>query len=382
MATRFSKIVNKLEKRKLVQRIQHEDGIYLHVRLAVQIAVNNRVKNDISKCQQRHEVARALLRKSIPHPDITQPGIERLWPATTTYSHCLDGLYRQATLSTTDSATTQDLELAELISDCVHFMHERGSQTETMPLLLLASRICKSLLPHSPIRVKALYPSILLLRSKYESFAGIAGRAEAFRLLATATDMHTEYWVELPTDNEAGQYDAKIKLASLHYELACNYMQREQLAKAGEVFNHVLEVYEKLGGENVHPVRYGLVRCHQALILGSKGKTSEALHLANSGYILVKSMLEPNPHLEVEIMFLLAMLAFNLGRNKQALELHKAVLKARYSLLGPKHHETLSSQYMVAVCEYNSGLEGRREAEYDWLTERVQELLLIWLIFP
>ena len=251
-------------------------------------------------------------------------------------------------------------------------MHERGSQTETMPLLLLASRICKSLLAHSPIRVKSLYPSLLLLRSKYEGLAGLAGRAEAFRLLATATDMHTEYWIELPTNDEAGKYSAKVKLASLHYELACNYMQREQLAKADEVFNHVLEVYDKLGGEDAHPVRYGLVRCHQALILGSQGQTREALELANSGYKLMKSMLEPNPHLEVEIMFLLAMLAFNLGRSKQAFELHKAVLKARHNLLGPKHHETLSSQYMVAVCEHNSGLEGRREAEYDWLIARVQ----------
>ena len=336
------------------------------------MAVNHRVKTDPSKCQQRHETARALLRKSIPHPDITQPSIEKLWPATTTYHHCLDGFYRQAILSTPHSAPTQDLELAELISDGVHFMHERGSQTETMPLLLLASRICKSLLAHSPIRVKSLYPSLLLLCSKYESLAGLAGRAEAFRLLATATDMHTEYWVELPTNDDAGKYSAKVKLASLHYELACNYMQREQLAKADEVFNHVLEVYDKLGGEDAHPVRYGLVRCCQALILGSQGQTREALELANSGYKLMKSMLEPNPHLEVEIMFLLAMLAFNLGRNKQAFELHKAVLKARHNLLGPKHHETLSSQYMVAVCEHNSGLEGRREAEYDWLIARVQ----------
>ena len=346
------------------------------------MAVNKRIKTTTSYCQQCHESARALLRKSIPHPDITQPGIERLWPASTTYYHCLDGFYRQAILSPPNFATTQDLELAEIISDGVHFLHERGSQIETMPLLLTGSHICKSLLPHSPIRVKALYPSILLLRSKYESSAGIAGRAEAFRLLATATDMHTEYWVELPTNDEAGKYSAKVKLASLHYELACNYMQREQLAKADEVFNHVLEVYDKLGGENVHPVRYGFVRCHQALILGSQGQTREALELADSGYKLVKSMLEPNPHLEVEIMFLLAMLAFNLGRNKQALELHIAVLKARHNLLGPKHHETLSSQYMVAVCEHNSGLEGRREAEYDRLVGGAPLFSLIWLISP
>lgn len=249
-------------------------------------------------------------------------------------------------------------------------MHERRSQTEAMPLLLAASHICKSTLPQDPTRVKSLYPSILVLRSKYESFAGIAGRAEAFRLLATATDMHTEYWVELPTS--AGSYEAKVKLASLHYDLACNYMQREQLAKANEVFNHVLEVYDKLGGENAHPVRYGLVRCHQALILGSKGQTSEALELASKGYVLVKAMLEQNPHLEVEIMFLLAMLAFNSGRNKQAFELHLAILKARYKLFGPKHHETLSSQYMVAVCEHDNDVEGRREAEYDRLSELVQ----------
>ena len=246
-------------------------------------------------------------------------------------------------------------------------MHERGSQTETMPLLLAASRICESTLAQDPMRVKSLYPSILVLRSQYESFAGISGRAEAFRLLATATDMHTDYWAELPTN--AGKYEAKVKLASFYYDLACNYMQREQLAKADEVFNHVLEVYDKLSGEDAHPVRYCLVRCHQALILGSKGQTNKAFELANSGYILVKTMLEPNPHLEVEIMFLLAMLAFNLGRNEQAFELHLAVLKARHELLGPKHHETLSSQYMVAVCEHNSDLEGRQKAEYVSLTE-------------
>ena len=183
--------------------------------------------------------------------------------------------------------------------------------------------------------------------------------------------MHTEYWVELPPNDGEGKYEAKVKLASLHYELACNYMQREQLGKADEVFAHVLEVYDKVGGENVHPVRYGMVRCYQALILGSReGRASEALELANSGYELVKSLLEANPHLEVEIMFVLAMLAFNLGRNKQALELHKAVLKARYKLFGEKHHETLSSLYMVAVCEHNSGVEGRRKAEYDWLRDR------------
>ena len=370
LPARFSKIVGELEKKKLVQRIQHDDGIYLHVRLAVQIAVNKRVRNDRFKCQQRYETAQTLLRKSIPHPDITQPGNEKLWPASTTYYHCLDGFCRQAILSAPSSGPTQDLELAELTSDGVHFMHEHRSQTDTMPLLLAASRICESTLPTDPMRVKSLYPSILVLRSKYESCAGIAGRAEAFRLLATATDMHTDYWAELPTD--AGSYEAQVKLASLHYDLACNYMQREQLAKADEVFNHVLEVYDKLGGENVHPVRYALVRCHQALILGSKGQTSEALELASKGCVLVKAMLEQNPHLEVEIMFILAMLAFNQGRNKQALELHLAILKARYKLFGPKHHETLSSQYMVAVCEQYSDIEGRREAEYDRLTERVR----------
>ena len=370
MSARFSKIVDELEKRKLVQRIQHDEGIYLHVRLAVQIAVNKRVQNDTFKCQQRYETVQALLRKSIPHPDITQPGNERLWPASTTYFYCLDGFYRQAILSAPSSGITQDLELAELISEGTYFMHGQDSQTETMPLLLAGSRICELALPQDPMRVKSLYAFILVLRSKYESFAGIAGRAEAFRLLATATDMHTDYWVELPTD--AASYEAKSKLASFHYDLACNYMQREQLAKADEVFNHVFEVYDKLGGENAHPVRYALVRCHQALILGSKGQTSEALQLANSGYKLVKAMLEENSHLEVEIMFLLAMLAFNLGRNKQALELHLAILKARHELSGPKHHATLSSQYMVAVCEHNSGLEGRREAEYDRLPERAE----------
>ena len=253
-------------------------------------------------------------------------------------------------------------------------MRERNSQIETTPLLQTASRICKSTLPQLPLKVKSIYPSTLVLRSKNETFAGIAGRAEAFHFLAKATDMHTEYWEDLPTKIDS--YDAKVKLASLHYELACNYMQRELLVKADEVFNHVLEVYDKLGGEDAHPVRYGLVRCHQALILGSKGQTSEALETANKGYVLVKAMLEPNPHLEVNIMFLLAMLAFNLGRNKQALELHLAILKARYKLLGAKHHETLSSQYMVAVCELNSDLEGRREAGYDWLTERVQQCFL------
>lgn len=339
------------------------------------MAVNKRIETNPSKYQQRHETALVLLRNSIPRPDITQPHIEKLWPPTTTYHHSLSGLSRAATLSPPPPTSPQDLSLASLIADGVHFLHERHSQTDPTPLLLLASHICTSLLPNAPILItlKSLYPSLLLLRSKYESNAGLAGRAEAFRLLATATDMHTEYWVELPTDDEAGKYEAKVKLASLHYELACNFMQREQLAKADEVFTHVLEVYDKLGGEDVHPVRYGMVRCHQALILGSmKGQTSEALELANSGYMLVKSMLEPNPHLEVEIMFLLAMLAFHLGRKKQALELHMAVLKARYNLLGPKHHETLSSQYMVAVCEHTSGVEGRREAEYDWLTERVQ----------
>lgn len=133
------------------------------------------------------------------------------------------------------------------------------------------------------------------------------------------------------------------------------HIELNMIDEAGENFKCGLEYYRRMGNEETLPSRFGILYWIQMLVLATKGEASDARELARHATRLVSDAVGVETPLTLETKFYAAVVAFTTGDIAAALQLHRDILEVRLRLLGKSHHDTLSSQYNIAVPYQNLG---------------------------
>ena len=307
------------------------------------------------QCRVLYDTYRILARKNFPRLDIAERGDGRYWTEMQKYYNCVEGLLVGAEIHKTncDDFTADDLEFAELLTDAARYQYEIGYGVLGMPLLKKASVICANAFSIHDKRVMslALHTPVLCLASAYEAFAGLEARDRAERSITKSMRAHDMF--KEVRDQYGLESQTRLTEAMLLSRIGETFMQKERLDLASTHHARSLAIYQKEGGEEQHGFRCGRIHLHNAFIKASEGTESAraALEMSIWAFQLIEPRTTTCLHSRVWFEFLRALLLFNCGDVNGSLDLHRRVLEDRKQYLGFDDHETLSSQYCVAVCE-------------------------------
>ena len=312
---------------------------------ALQMRVLHQLDKNLLQRQSIYESARDVVRENFPRPNIAARGDERTWPAMSKYIPHIMSLH--AAVVASDPKIDGDLEFAGILADASRFHYELGVHEDAVPLLHTAENICDDILPVKPTDTKAVYPAILSLLSLYERFAGVQGRNTALVYIQKSVELQAEYMhdlsVSLATDLD------HINVGRFFLDQGCNFLHTEDITEADSSFAQALDSYAKAGDENALGVRFGSAYAFQSFICAVNSRKKEAVELSDRGYRIVREILGDDSHQSTLLNFLRALILFNTGELEASRSIFQDVLAIRRRRLGETNHETLSSQYCLAV---------------------------------
>ena len=351
-----------LKRRGLLKKTDDELGSHLKIDEALKVGVSRYCDfGDTSKgddeLRSLYEALRDLLYKAFPTIDVVRRG-ERDWKDMSKYFFCVEGLFIGAQTYAPDGVDfmKRDLPMARLLADAGRYQYETCFGVRAVPLLQKARHICNTTCDQADLKVPSkmiLFPTLCLL-SAYSLFGGIQAKRASHLLLNKAADNHRELCT---AGFYNGREDRKDIMAAIFLSHTGDaYMQSEDLVAASERYELSLHYYLRPSGEQHHRFRSGRARLYNAFILASKGthKAGLALQQAEGAFQSMDPQTGLFAHSVLWYRFLRALLLFNCGHFESACKLHQEVLTDRKLLLGDTDHETLSSQYCVAVCEMRS----------------------------
>ena len=342
---RFNEAVGILCERHLIQVSEVEEGRCLITHRALQMHVLHELDKNLLQRQMVYESARDVVREAFPRPNIAARGDERTWPATSKYLPHITSLH--AAVVASDPKIDGDLEFVDILVDASRFHYESGVHEEAVPLLHTAESICDDMLSVKPMDTKALYPAILSLLSLYERFAGVQGRNTALSYIQRSVELQVEYMRDL-SPSSVTDLD-HINLGRFFLDQGCNLLQTEDITEADSSFTQALDSYTKAGDEKVLGVRFGSAYVFQSFICAVNSRKKEAVELSDRGYRIVRKILGDDSHQSTFLNFLRALILFNTGELEVSCSIFKDLLAVRRRRLGDTNHETLSSQYCLAV---------------------------------
>ena len=138
-------------------------------------------------------------------------------------------------------------------------------------------------------------------------------------------------------------------------------MQTDDIRDAGLSFVKALISYSKAGDEKTLDVRIGSAYVFQSFIHATASQKKEALKFSDRGYHMVREILGDDSHQSILLNFLRALILFNTGEPEASHSIFQDVLAVRRRCLGESNHETLSSQYCLAVTSQRLGDLGKAE---------------------
>jgi tetratricopeptide (TPR) repeat protein len=291
-----------------------------------------------------------IVRSPFPRLDPAKRGDPSKWAVYEKYLPQVISL--EEAFAQSNPKISDDLEFTTILRDAGSYLMNSGYQPDAVTLLETAVAVCNSLLETEPLIAGNVLDGCLSNLQVYNQFMGVAGRKNALKLTARELELRTAQVDGLPRDQYA-KTDV-IKFGRVFVDKACAHSQMELLEEAGEFFDSALEWYHEAGGEEALPARMAqLYACQLWVVAPSQNKT-KTRELIQRSLKLASDSVGPENPLTLAAMFSAATALFTIGDIAEALQLHKKVHEARVRLRGPAHHDSLASQYQVAVCDQNS----------------------------
>ena len=292
-----------------------------------------------------------LLCKCFPPIDFARRG-ERNWDDLHKYFNCVGGLVAGARVLAPDDVDfmSDDLPFAGVLVDAARYQYETRFDVRALPLLQRASCICR--FPYTEAEKMTLkstiHSSAQCLLSAYCLLGGIRARGHARSYAAEAIKTFNQFWA-----SGCSIALRKLRAAVILSHSSDVLMQAEQIVEASTDYDILLETYEQNDDEQQNQFRLARARLYKAFILICQGghRVGDALQIAEKAFQILETRVKTFAHCMLWFRFLRALLLFNCGVFDESWRAHSEVLKMKQLQLGETDHETLSSQYCVAVCE-------------------------------
>lgn len=345
---RFNLAVGVLRERNLVDRMSSPEGGYLRTHRALQRSILHHLDRNLEQRSAIFEQALLIVRQAFPRQNLMLRADPTNWPINQRYLPHITSL--NAAFIQSQPPMPNSMVFAELLRDGSAFLFNWHVREEALLLLKTAEAICHTD-QSSSIALKIL-PFIESDLGIYDQYNGVAARESGLEHTKRALTLYQDHNARLEPEKLV-QNDL-IAIGRFQVDHGCCWLAKDDVSRAGEMYDLAFSSYQVAGTEETLKVRFGTVYTFRGLIQAAHKNFDQSKQWMEKGLGLIQSALGTEAHFALWCQLLVGMGAFARGDIASALEIQKQVLQGRLRLHAKGHHEILSSQYMVAVAQQRS----------------------------
>lgn len=343
---RFLEIRESLTKRQLIQRDTLGTEPCLSIHRSLQLDLLFRLQKEPKKKQVAFEKAVALVRRAIPRQHETQTSVYQHWA---NYERHQPHILSLREIWPHNASTLYPLEdFASLLSDAANYMWERGFANDGIQCAQVAIKIYEKL--SQPNRLELAQAYTLLGVVTLEE--GISGRTDGLASVIKALELRKEH-IESPPPG--GSSHEQLLYANAWNDFGCALLEFSNYDEAEKYIRHALAIKERNSTKEKEPMEFGETYMNLALIRASQRRFKDASDLISQAVDLATKAHGFQSASTQSWCFYWAMILFDSGDKKGALEKHLAVLNERINDFGDSGTRTRESYYALGAVHHANG---------------------------
>lgn len=326
-----------LLKRRLIQTKETHGHQYLTIHRELQRNVREELALDRHRENVVFNQALHLVHKQYPEPSPIQVPEPDKWPE---YKRLLPHVFslRQAYIAAKGRIRPSQI-FGKLLSDVGINQWEQGVTKEGIQMLYTAEEIFEGLFDDTSATRANIHTAIAMMTEN----TGIYRRKEGLERREKVLAIRERIASEKKTLNR----QEEMLLYNAYMDLVLSLLQYNDYKQAEPIVYRCLEKYKEWGTEDEVPYEYAKYYHNLSIVQMFHQDFENAIDSAKLGvYWMGKS---GKIALSYRFKFDLACILTQSGKLREALEMHKGILKARSFIYGKNNELTLHSCYAVAV---------------------------------
>jgi len=348
---RFNEAIRVLRERHLVERDETPSGVNLRTHRALQRTILHRLDSDPESRQLIFNDVAILVRKAFPIINLAKRG--DLGTALISEKYLPQIISLNTAFAQSHPKMGNNFNFAWFLQDAGYYLLNKGIEVDGIPILETSVEVGTAMIPTDPTKVRPIVADALSSLQLYKQYFGIPGRQEAQRLTTTELELLDEQMAGIPKDHWT-DYD-KIAMIRALVDLGVTSVQLSHMDEGAAALERALEQYDDLQDQAPVLARLALIKCCKLWPSASEQKDRDTRKLASEACELMAQELGNDAPLTQTVKFVAASAMFTIGDIDEALRRHKEVYDAFQHDRGSSAHETLASQYNLAVCYQNVG---------------------------
>jgi len=239
------------------------------------------------------------------------------------------------------------------LQDAGYYLLNKGIEVDAIPILETAVEVGTAMVSTDPAKIRPIVADALSSLQLYKQYFGISGRQEAKRLTITELELLDEQMAGVPKDQWT-DHD-KICFVRALVDLGVTSIQLTQMDEGNAALERALGYYNILQDQAPVVARLALIKCCKLWPSATEQKAGDTRKLATEACELMVRELGKDAPLTQQVKFVAASAMFTIGDVDEALQRHKDVYDTLLRDRGSSAHDTLASQYNLAVCYQNVG---------------------------
>ncbi|KAK0646946.1 hypothetical protein B0T16DRAFT_511487 [Cercophora newfieldiana] len=354
-AHRFNEALVILQERRAVDRVITASGPKLRIPRVSQLRTLHLLHQDP---KHRNFVFRdvvAMTRRAFPVPDIVKRDNRDNLPRYKKYISQV--IATHAAFVKSRPKLEADFNFLTILRDAALFCVDDGYNMDGAPLAETGMVIGMVLVEKDYESVFFVLLDCISSLGNFSEWLGIEGRRRSYRLMSDAFSMlekHLRLGESLrPLDNWT-QLE-KMQYGRAWHERGVKAIHFDWMEEADEALGKALYYYRLVGDQHSVKAQIANVISFQGLIEATRGPGNRAVALINDSLGRMEAALGTDSPWYVQAKNSEAMIAFTIGDLQQAATLYEDLSEVRIRTDGRSGHDTLSCQYMMAVCYHNLG---------------------------
>lgn len=298
----------------------------------------------------------SIVRHSFPEPSVLHRGDSSLWLICQKYVGQIISI--NIAFKQSEPCISGTFNFVELLRDSGYYLMNNGEQPDAISLLETCRTVCMELIKKGCQPARTTLADELGTLTMYYIYMGNDYREKARSLSLEAIALREEKMAGIPPEEWSQLDHVNHGRSYVDMSEACSMLYRTDEAR--KFVAMAIEHYVKAGGEKSLPARTAYGNSLQ-LLLNCDLQPLQSLQRSRHYLELAANTVGREGFLTLQIKQFVGVMAMRAGRTEEALEIHKENFELRTKLKGKANHETLASQYCLAVCYQNTGKLGDAE---------------------
>lgn len=247
----------------------------------------------------------------------------------------------------------EDFDFLTILRDAAFFLEDDGYKLDGVPLSETGIEIGKVLVEKDHGKVFFVLLDCISCLGVFSEWLGTEGRLRAVQITSDALEMLKKHFGERPirdwTELE------KMRYGRAYHEYGVKIIHFNRIEESSEMLGKALYYLSKIQDQDPLKARIANIVSFQALIEASRHDPERAVDMINRSLTMMLAAVGTDSAWYVQAKNGEANITFTIGNVRQAVKLYEDLLKIRVRMGGKSDHDTLSCQYIIAVCYQNLG---------------------------